>query len=98
MPDICKSIIIDGIESDYYTIKQPIRVMSIELPDGTCKASIHELEIFVSGSSLKDAIDSAFRELFLLYDIIVGAPLTYVMHQEIFFFRHYLDSHIGLNI
>jgi len=91
----CNVVVIREVDSDYYRIKQPIRVLSVDQPDGTCSAAIHEVEIVVDGIDMQDAICRAFNELFFLYDIIVEAPLSYVLNDEVLFFRHYLDNHIA---
>lgn len=90
----CKMIVVRQIDRGNYRLKHPIRAWSIAEADGSFSAFIHELEILSKGSDPDEALYNAFTEMFILYELITKAPLSYVFHEEVLFYRYFLDNHI----
>jgi len=90
----CKMVVVKQVDRGCYRLKHPICAWSIEEPDGSYSAVIHELEILSRGESLDEALFNAFSEMFFLYELITRAPLSSVFHEEILFYRYFLDNHI----
>lgn len=90
----CKMVVVKQIDRGCYRLRHPIRAWSIEEPDGSFSAVIHELEILSKGVSQDEALYNAFSEMFLLYELITKAPLSSVFNEEILFYRYFLDNHI----
>jgi hypothetical protein len=90
----CKMIMVKQITRDNYRLKLPIRTWSIKEPDGSFSAFVHELEILSKGKTADEALYNAFTEMLLLYEIITQVPMSYVFHEEILFYRYFLENHI----
>jgi hypothetical protein len=91
---ICRGVIVKQIDRGHYRLKHPIRAWFTHESDGSYSAFIHELEILSKGVSPDDALFNAFSEMFILYEFITKAPLSSVFHEEILFYRYFLDDHI----
>jgi hypothetical protein len=90
----CKMVVVKQIDRGRYKLSHPIRAWSIEEPDGSFSAFIHELEILSRGVSADEALFNAFSEMLLLYELITQAPLSSVFNEEVLFYRYFLNSHI----
>jgi hypothetical protein len=91
---LCKVILVQQIDRGAYRLRHPIKAWSIKESDGTYSAIIHELEILSKGGSPDEALYNAFSELFILYEFITKVPLSSVFHEEILFYRYFLNDHI----